>query len=150
MKTYELIEGVYRPSGWKNHQFHFQWNQWGGMQENRGWERIYNFVLPKVAEAMGVPRRNVDFEGYMPTKGQIRVKITNHKIEVDMVKLMLPKIIKAKLEEVKFRNVTCTDAFTVLGKVSKRGIQFDFVCVDITQEYPQEWIDDDNKRRGKA
>lgn len=147
MKTHELLEG-WRPRGWKGTYYQLPYNH--PTRTDRGFERMFNFVLPGTAELLGVPRRNLDYDGFTTEKGSVIVKVSSSKTEVDMLQLMLPKALKAKLIEAGFERVHASDAFLRSTKPTPKGTIFTQVVCAMVTEFPQKWIDWDKQRYGQS
>lgn len=127
------------------YQLPYSWPHAG----HRGLERLYNFVWPELAKALGVPGRNIKLSAWSAESGYFTIKISNPKTEVDMVEMMAPKALKGLLEKCGFREVTTRSGGVHTTKPTVKGTTFQVVEAHFSTKYPEQWLEWDKQRFGR-
>jgi hypothetical protein len=141
VKTAELLESKLQMG---KYQIPYSWPN----RVHRALERIYNWVWPELAKAIGVPARNIKYKGWSTEKGEFAIKISNPKAELDMIELMAPKALKGILEKVGFTDVKIEFQGTEISKATRTGKQYPILTIKFSSDYPRLWKDYDEQRFG--
>lgn len=129
---------------------------------NHGLQHFYNNVLPALSRTFDIPTVNFKAQSdhgfgfsearhvnlYSTERGIMRVVLRKKGLDIDLIKDLLPKALKAELSkqlvDVKVSDARIIDAReTASGKKLPPALELRF-----STKYPQQWIDSDKQRYG--
>lgn len=153
MKTHELFEGRLR-NGYYDYGYH-------PTSRDKGLAHWYNNVRPALSRTFDIPVANFKAQSdhgfgwhagkmtglYSPERVIMHVYLRHRKLDVDLIKQMLPKALKAELSK-QLADVRVSEAellpateMHAPGQALPQRLEIRF-----STKYPQEWLDHDKQR----